>query len=670
MRQLKNVEFRFSLCKRPVLIFCFLLFSSLAAAAESLEKITMQVRWLHQFQFAGYYAAVEKGFYRDEGLDVTIQAGSPTRTPVSEVLSGNAQYAEANSELLYHYLEGEPLVALAAIFQHSPSVLLSLKASGIRSPQKIAGKTVMMVGGTEDVDFLAMMANEGIDISTINIIPSSYDINDLIDGKTDLFNAYVTNEPYYLQGQGIESFIIQPQHYGINFYSDILFTSMDELKNHPERVKSFRAATIKGWEYAMANPDEIIDLILTQYGAVKTREHLEYEAREMRKLILPDLVPIGNINPGRFQHMADMMVKFGLSSPGYSLDDFIYDPNPQVDRSLYQKTVLIIGGLLLVSGIVVFVLWLFNKRLSQEINRRKRVEEQLSHSERHYRGIINNLQDVYYRADKEGLIQAVSPSVEDVFGYKPEEAVGTALASYYAEPFTRQAFLKDLEKAGGVLHNYEVKGLNKAGQERWVLVNSRLVADGAEVKGVEGTIRDITKRKKAEERLEHLAHYDVLTDLPNRVLLADRLKHAMSQSDRRRQLLAVAYLDLDGFKEINDQHGHEIGDQFLRDLAQIMESALRESDTLARLGGDEFVAVIQDINDEADSENLIQRLLEAASKPIEIGGYTLSVSASIGVTFYPQDTEADAETLLRQADRAMYQVKQSGKNHYKIFEGI
>lgn len=651
-------------------LLCVFFFSP-AAAGDSLEKVTMQVRWLHQFQFAGYYAAVEKGFYRDEGLDVTIQAGSPIRTPVSEVLAGNAQYGEANSELLYHYLEGEPLVALAAIFQHSPSILLARKDSGIRSPQQIAGKTVMMVGGTEDVDFLAMIANEGIDISTINIIPSSYDINDLIEAKTDLFNAYITNEPFHLKERGIESYIIEPGDYGINFYSDILFTSHEELQNNPERVKAFRRATIKGWEYAMDNVDEIINLILNRYGAVKSRQHLEYEAETMRKLILPDLVPVGNINPGRFEHMADMMVKFGLASPGYSLADFFYDPSPKVDRAVYQRTVLIIGGLLLLSGVVALVLWLFNKRLIREIRHRKLVEEQLQHSEHHYKSIINNLQDVYYRADQQGLIQDVSPSVEDVFGYKPEETIGTALANYYAEPFTREAFLADLSRAGGVLHNYEVKGLSKEGEERWVLVNSRLVSDGEQTGGVEGTIRDITKRKKAEERLEHLAHYDVLTDLPNRVLLADRLMHAMAQAHRRRQLLAVAYLDLDGFKAINDEHGHEIGDCFLQELAKNMENALRESDTLARLGGDEFVAVIQDIADEADSENLIQRLLNAASQPLDIRGNSLVVSASIGVTFYPQEeSDVDAEMLLRQADRAMYQVKQSGKNNYKIFVSV
>ena len=175
-------------------------FSVVAHAQEqdNLEPIVMQIRWLHQFQFAGYYAAVHKGYYEERGLDVTIVAGSPTRKPVDEVLAGRAQYGEANSELLYHYLDGEPLVALAAIFQHSPSVLLTKKDSGIKTPQDVIGKKVMMVGGTEDVDFLAMLANEGVNTDLVDIIPSSYNIQDLVDGKTDVFNAYLTNEHFFL----------------------------------------------------------------------------------------------------------------------------------------------------------------------------------------------------------------------------------------------------------------------------------------------------------------------------------------------------------------------------------------------------------------------------------------------------------------------------------------
>lgn len=536
------------------LVFSVLFLSSIislqqpAHARESdnqeLEPITMQVRWLHQFQFAGYYAAVHKGFYRERGLDVTIVAGSPTRTPVNEVLAGRAHYAEANSELLYHYLKGAPLVALAAIFQHSPSVLLTRKDSGITTPHQLIGKRVMMVGGTEDIDFLSMLANEGISKTDIDIIPSTYNIQDLIDGKTDAFNAYVTNEPYYLKEHGIESLAIKPVNYGVDFYSDILFTTRKEIEDHPERVKAFREATLLGWEYAMDNKQEIIDLVQNEYNSAKSRAHSEFEAETMQNLILPKLVPIGNINPGRFKRMADVMVQFDLIEPNYSLDEFIYDPNPSVNRDLYIKTAMLFFVILVVTSLLAFMFWRFNCRLSNEIK----------------------------------------------------------------------------------------------------------------------------QRHEAENKLKHVAHHDHLTNLPNRRLLSERLVQDISRSKRHGTKLAVAYLDLDGFKEINDKYGHQLGDKFLLAIAKKLEQCMRNGDTFSRFGGDEFVAVLTDLNDMNEALTVIQRLQECASTKIAVDGFMIGASVSIGVTFYPQEKDVSIDILLHQADHAMYEAKSSGKNQFNLFE--
>ncbi len=178
---------------------------------------------------------------------------------------------------------------------------------------------------------------------------------------------------------------------------------------------------------------------------------------------------------------------------------------------------------------------------------------------------------------------------------------------------------------------------------------------------------DITTVKKQQKQLEHIAHYDALTDLPNRVLLADRLLHAMAQSQRRNQSLAVVYLDLDGFKAVNDQHGHDVGDQLLVRLSQRMLKALRDGDTLARIGGDEFVGVLVDLKQPNDCDPVVARLLQACAEPVLIGDLALRVSVSIGVTIYPQDG-VDADQLMRHADQAMYQAKRTGKNRYHLFD--
>lgn len=190
-----------------------------------------------------------------------------------------------------------------------------------------------------------------------------------------------------------------------------------------------------------------------------------------------------------------------------------------------------------------------------------------------------------------------------------------------------------------------------------------------------GWFYDITKEKNLQtelmehsQRLEYIAHYDALTGLPNRILESDRLQQGIMQTQRHGSHLAVFYLDLDGFKHVNDSYGHAVGDQLLIHLSVRMKQALREGDTLCRLGGDEFVAILADLHDVSDAMPIIHRLLDAASQPIRLGDFSIQVSASIGVAFYPQDGEVNGDQLVRQADQAMYIAKQSGKNRYHIFE--
>jgi diguanylate cyclase (GGDEF)-like protein/PAS domain S-box-containing protein len=178
---------------------------------------------------------------------------------------------------------------------------------------------------------------------------------------------------------------------------------------------------------------------------------------------------------------------------------------------------------------------------------------------------------------------------------------------------------------------------------------------------------DITPMKAYQGQLERIAHYDALTNLPNRVLLADRLSQAMVQCQRRNQSLAVAFMDLDGFKAVNDNYGHNVGDELLIAVSQHMKEALREGDTLARIGGDEFIAIMVDLENSEDSKPVLKRLLKAASKPVTLGNVVMEVSASIGITLFPQDG-VDAEQLMRHADQAMYVAKQAGKNRYHLFD--
>lgn len=335
-----------------------------AAPAGKGEIVDLQLRWHHQFQFAGYYAAVKNGYYAEEGLDVRLHAGEPGRQPVQEVLSGRAQYAEGNSEILLHRLKGKPLVALAAIFQHSPSVLLTRGDSGLRSAQDLIGKKVMLMNGMDDADFITMLLNEGVSMSQVDIIPSSYAFDDLLEGRVDAFNSYLTNEPFILKQRNIAFNVIDPRTYRVDFYSDILFTSEDELRKHPGRAEAMRRATLKGWRYAMDHPAEIIDLLINEYHVEKTHRHLEFEAVEMRKLILPELIEIGHMNVGRWQHMADTFVKAGLIEADYTLDGFVYDPAPKRLPDWVVPVLACAGVVIILISLATYFLLRLNRRLA------------------------------------------------------------------------------------------------------------------------------------------------------------------------------------------------------------------------------------------------------------------------------------------------------------------
>jgi len=197
---------------------------------------------------------------------------------------------------------------------------------------------------------------------------------------------------------------------------------------------------------------------------------------------------------------------------------------------------------------------------------------------------------------------------------------------------------------------------------------SSVLDERGDTKNYIAQFSDITTLKEYQGQLERIAHYDALTGLPNRLLLADRMIQAMAQAPRRGMHVAIAYLDLDGFKAVNDRYGHETGDMLLAALATRMQQSLRDGDTLARLGGDEFVAVLVDLPEVDSSGAILSRLLDAVSLPVRVGDVTLQVSASLGVAAYPQSDEVDADQLLRQADQAMYQAKQAGKNRFHVFD--
>ena len=271
--------------------------------------------------------------------------------------------------------------------------------------------------------------------------------------------------------------------------------------------------------------------------------------------------------------------------------------------------------------------------------------------------------------DPSGTIIDVNEAFTRITGYAREEIIGRnprILQSGRQTPEFYAAMWKAISTRG--YWTGEIWNRRKNGSLFLEVITISAVrnAQGA-LQHYVAVFTDVTSERATERQLESIAHFDVLTELPNRVLLFDRLRQFMAHCQRRSSSLAVAFLDLDGFKAINDQYGHALGDQLLIALSRRMGEALREGDTLARIGGDEFVAVLVDLERSDDYQPIVERLLSAAATPVALGRHTLQGSASIGVTLFPHDF-ADAEQLLRHADHAMYQAKQAGKNRIAVFD--
>ncbi|MCX8086186.1 MAG: EAL domain-containing protein [Rhodocyclaceae bacterium] len=272
--------------------------------------------------------------------------------------------------------------------------------------------------------------------------------------------------------------------------------------------------------------------------------------------------------------------------------------------------------------------------------------------------------------DTAGRILEVNDAFVRITGYAREEVIGqtpSLLKSGRQPPSFYAQLWKSLAERGAWAG--EIWNRRKSGEvyAEWLDISAVRDEEGRIDRYV-AIFSDITAQKEHQRQLEHLAHYDALTGLPNRSLLIDRLRQAMAQAARRRRLLAVAFVDLDGFKDINDLYGHDAGDQLLIQIAERMRLAIREGDTLARLGGDEFVVLLHDLAKADDCAPSLSRLLAAAAQPVDWQNQPLAVTASIGVAFYPQKEELDAEQLLRQADQAMYVAKQAGKNRFHLFD--
>ncbi|MGZ8287807.1 MAG: EAL domain-containing protein [Telluria sp.] len=636
-----------------------------ALPAHALEQVTLQLKHTHQFQFAGYYAALEKGYYRDAGLSVRIVEGRDGNEPERNVINGKAEYGVGSSSLLLARLAGKPLVVLGTIFQHSPYVLLMPRRAGGPDIRTIVGKRVMIGSLTDELtqadELVAYLKKEGIPLSSLQRVEHSFDPRDLVRGRVYAMGAYTTNEPDHLERAGFAYDVFSPRAAGIDFYGDNLFTSERELDKHPERAKAFRAASIKGWAYAMSHQEEIADLILAKYTRRNDRRHLLFEARQMVPLVQPVLVEIGYTNPDRWRHIADIYADLGMLPKGASFDGFLYRLDPPAHltwlfRVLVAATVLLLGG-----AAVHFSL------LARE---RKRVRETIRKGELRFRTMFEEAPMGIALIDSAtGEFKDINPRYAQISG-RSFDQIRSGSWSDFVHPDDAASDAARLDKLSAYTDpgaKTTMRLLRPDGSVVWIEMSIAAIETESQVHPHHlCMIEDVTEKKKSEALIWQQANFDTLTQLPNRRMFHDRLELDIAKGQRDGHRTAILFIDLDHFKEVNDTLGHHQGDILLIEAAQRIRSCVRASDTVARLGGDEFTVIVSALEDSGRVAMIAQSILDVLRAPFALGQEQAFVSASIGITLYPDDAD-DVDDLLKHADQAMYAAKGAGRNRFSYF---
>lgn len=363
-------------------IILLLFLSSLSLLAT--QKVVLQLSWLHQFQFAGYYVAKELGYYEDVGIDVEIKEYD-AHTDLSTVLQKKeADFAVGRSSILIDKMNGKDIVALGAIFQESPLMLLVTNDSNISSIADLKNKRIMLTPDAKSTaSIMAMLFSNGITQKDIEILPHSFELDDLINKKTDAMASYVSNEPLQLSERHIGYKIFHPNEYGFHFYGDILFSSSEFIQNNPKLTQNFYEATIKGWKYAFENISQTAEIIHNHYNTQnRTLLQLIKEGEVLRKLAQNEKGILGYLSKNQLKEIINVYKVLGIVTKDIDLDAFIYEHNHPTELAFTLSHddifhIFLISILSLVMfGFSVLFISLRKQWLHTKSNLKKKIENQ------------------------------------------------------------------------------------------------------------------------------------------------------------------------------------------------------------------------------------------------------------------------------------------------------
>ncbi len=586
---------------RLLVLFILFMAGCATANANSLRPVRLQLKWKHQYQFAGYYAAIEKGFYKDLGMDVKLLEANPNETPFDAVSSGKADFGTCTTDILIARSQGHKPVVLANIFQHSPHIIITLEDSGIRFVHDLKGKRI--AAEPYAADLYAFLLAEGIKPANIQVEELNFSIEKLIKGEVDAITAYSTDEVFPLQQAGYKLNVLYPSSSGIDFYGDLLFSNEELIKKQPKLVRDFRAASLKGWAYALSNPEEVVNIIYNKYSNRHTLEHLRFEAVATRRLIQPDVVEIGYTNPGRWEHIIASYRAQGFVSENFKIRGLLYNDYKVKRFSIpWRLLTLLVVALVATLSLVLFF-YSLNKRLKKEIARGDAVREQLSSSNNDLQALRQELQT------KNATLTGVLESMQEIIFSVDSQLCFTSFNNRYAKAI-KKLYGKDIKLNDNLMQyvndddnkEFLLNNINTAlsgklavkqffsGQTRlskfFEVYFSPILSPDSEVIGVTVLAKDITDIKKHEEELKSL-NEDLETHVRERTRqLMDALEEIDDLAYSLSHDLRTPLRGINGFSSLLlDDYADVLDDDAKRHLNSIKKDALHLGEVLDGLHG-------------------------------------------------------------------------------------
>lgn len=748
-----------------LLVLLVIVHSSIALAqpistSKGKRDVSLQLLWKHQFQFAGYYVAKEKGFYRKAGLNVEIREFNNQVDLVGDVLSGKSDFAVGRSSLLIEKARGQDIVALFAAFQQSPLMLLSKASSGIKTPEDLQGKRIMITHDAERVaEIMAMLLQAGLRSNDYEHQQHSFNLQDLIDEKTDAMASYISNEPFQLEKQGIPYTVLHPSDYGFDMYADILFTSRQMVDTHPDITQRFYEASVQGWQYALEHIEETAQLIHDKYNSQgRSLDALIYEGYALKPLTLDNDGQFGTLSTKKFEAMAQLYLVTGALEPDYSINDFIYRPGGLTFSSRELTYLKYKGNLTLCvkrawmpyegiednthSGLFSEYMALIADKLNVNLT----VMPVDSWSQAHHmvrtglcdlipgamatptRGRFlafsrpylsmpaviavhnrNNFSDTILElTDKRLAVRTDAAFFEILTNRYPNATIiGVETVSeglHLLESGSAFGFVDAAASISRTLHAEHLIDITLYNtlNDRWDLsvavrrdnqilldIINRAIStitpqDHSVIANQWLNIRyaykvDYTRvwlmgaiflliltlvayRYKVvagyNRQLRFMAQHDALTGISNRNRLYEYLENSLELYRRYDRSSALIFFDIDDFKLVNDQYGHNEGDRILIEITRVVEETIRKSDQLGRWGGEEFLIILPE--SDLEMATVLADKLRSTIEHHDFGLDAHNLTCSFGISVV-QHTDTIA-SLVHRADGALYEAKNGGKN--------